>query len=150
MVCCAGEWLSLRSCFRLEEPPAAAPEAEASWHSSERGDLKVAYLAPEEQGEPGGLEITPPAGGRHRLQFRPDGRFQGSAADGGVTGGHWQLWPDGSLELTSERENGTVKERIWFTKANLRLRSSVEHRADGRPGQASFSSEIRRLSRPAG
>jgi hypothetical protein len=43
-----------------------------------------------------------------------------------------------------------VQERIWFTKANLRLRSSVEHHPDGSPGRASFSSEIRRLSRPAG
>jgi hypothetical protein len=42
-----------------------------------------------------------------------------------------------------------VKERIWFTKPNLRLRSSVEQRGDGSPGRASFSSEIRRLSRPS-
>jgi hypothetical protein len=42
-----------------------------------------------------------------------------------------------------------VRERIWFTKPNLRLRSSVENHADGRPGRASFSSEIRRVSRPA-
>jgi hypothetical protein len=42
-----------------------------------------------------------------------------------------------------------VRERIWFTKPNLRLRSTVEHRADGTPGRASFSSEIRRISRPA-
>ncbi len=153
---CAGDWLSLRSCFSLEEAVDAAREAEAdeadeaSWHSSERGELAVTYLAPAESGEPGGLEITPPGGGRHRLLFRPDGGFQGSAPDGAASTGHWQLWPDGSLELTSERAGTSVRERIWFTKANLRLRSSVEHHPDGRPGRASFSSEIRRVSRPAG
>lgn len=150
LLCCAGDWLSLRSRFSLEEAPADVGEEEASWHSSERGELKVAYLAPEGVGEPGGLEITPPAGGSHRLQFRPDGRFRGRAPDGAATEGRWQLWPDGSLELTSDQAGATVKERIWFTKANLRLRSSVEHRPDGSPGRASFSSEIRRVSRPAG
>ncbi|AFY28407.1 phycobiliprotein lyase [Cyanobium gracile] len=150
---CAGDWLSLRSCFSLEEAAEASREAEAdgvSWHSSERGDLSVTYLAPEQSGEPGGLEITPPGSGRHRLLFRPDGGFQGSAPDGATSSGRWQLWPDGSLELTSERAGTSVRERIWFTKANLRLRSSVEHHPDGRPGRASFSSEIRRVSRPAG
>jgi hypothetical protein len=150
---CAGDWLSLRSCFSLREAEEAALEAEAdgvSWHSSERGELTVSYLAPEQGGEPGGLEITPPGGGRHRLLFHPDGDFQGHAPDGAARTGRWQLWPDGSLELTSERAGASVRERIWFTKANLRLRSSVEHHPDGRPGRASFSSEIRRVSRPAG
>ncbi|MDM7953646.1 MAG: phycobiliprotein lyase [Cyanobium sp. CZS 25K] len=153
LACCAGDWLSLRSRFSLEEATADAQEAEAeeaSWHRSERGELKVTYLAPEGTGEPGGLEITPPSGGPHQLQFRPDGGFHGRAPDGTPRSGHWQLWPDGSLELTSERAGTSVRERIWFTKANLRLRSSVEHHPDGRPGRASFSSEIRRVSRPAG
>ena len=42
-----------------------------------------------------------------------------------------------------------LRERIWFNKPNLRLRSTVEQRADGSLGRASFSSEIRRVSRPA-
>jgi hypothetical protein len=62
--------------------------------------------------------------------------------------GTWLLRPDGSLELTLEAETAVVHERIWFTKPNLRLRSSVEHRRDGRPGGASFSSEIRRVAPP--
>ena len=62
-------------------------------------------------------------------------------------GGRWQLWPDGSLELTVRGPSAIVRERIWFTKPNLRLRSSVEQRPDGSPGRASFSSEIRRVSR---
>lgn len=150
---CAGDWLSLRSRFSLEEASAEARQAEeeeeVSWHSSERGELQITYLAPEGDGEPGGLEITPPSGGSHQLLFLPDGGFQGQAPDGAVSTGRWQLWPDGSLELTSERAGTSVQERIWFTKANLRLRSSVEHHPDGRPGRASFNSEIRRVSRPA-
>ncbi|MCP9931312.1 phycobiliprotein lyase [Cyanobium sp. AMD-g] len=151
---CAGDWLALRSRFSLEEASDEARQAEeeeeVSWHSSERGELQVTYMAPEELDGPGGLEISPPSGGRHRLLFQPDGGFQGQAPDGAVSTGRWQLWPDGSLELSSERAGTSVRERIWFTKANLRLRSSVEHLPDGRPGRASFSSEIRRVSRPAG
>jgi hypothetical protein len=150
LICCAGDWLSLRSRFSLEATPADTVEEEASWHSSERGELTVAYLAPEGMGEPGGLEIVPPAGGRQQLRFLADGSFSGIAQDGVETVGRWQLWPDGSLELTSDLGGMTVKERIWFTKVNLRLRSSVEHRSDGRPGRASFSSEIRRVNRPSG
>ena len=56
---------------------------------------------------------------------------------------------DGSLELTLSSGDAEVRERFWFTKPNLRLRSTVESRADGTPGRASFSSEIRRVSRPA-
>jgi hypothetical protein len=149
LVCCAGEWLSLRSRFVLEETAADVDAEEASWHSSERGELTVAYLAPEGAGDAGGLEIVPPAGGRHQLRFLADGSFRGVAPDGQESQGRWQLWPDGSLELASAQGETTVKERIWFTKANLRLRSSVEHRSDGRPGRASFSSEIRRVSRPS-
>jgi hypothetical protein len=62
--------------------------------------------------------------------------------------GTWQFWPDGTLELGCPAEDGKVSERIWFAKPNLRLRSSLAHRADGEPGRASFSTEIRRVSRP--
>ncbi|MEY3769109.1 MAG: hypothetical protein RLZZ11_2179, partial [Cyanobacteriota bacterium] len=59
------------------------------------------------------------------------------------------LWPDGSLELVSQQNGAELRERIWFNKPNLRLRSTIEQPADGRPGRASFSSEIRRVSKPA-
>ena len=55
---------------------------------------------------------------------------------------------DGSLELVITGDGREVRERIWFTKPNLRLRSTVETGVDGSPGRASFSSEIRRVSRP--
>jgi hypothetical protein len=152
---CAGDWLSLRSRFRLQATGEAADDADDDgWHHSERGELRVTYLAAEQQGEPGGLEIRPPAGGAaagqgQRLQFTADGRFHSQGAGGSDSQGHWQLWPDGSLELSSGDGQITVTERIWFTKPNLRLRSCVEQRTDGRPGRASFSSEIRRLTAPS-
>ena len=156
---CAGEWMSLRSRFALEDPCAAgaaeAVVAEAAaaaaaaaegdeWHSSERGELVVTYLEPEMGGAPGGLSVGPKGEMPRRLEFRADGGF--SAGD---QHGSWQLWPDGSLELTITAGERELRERIWFTKPNLRLRSTLESAADGSPSRASFCSEIRRVSRPA-
>jgi hypothetical protein len=152
LTCCAGEWLALRSLLALQEDEPVdsgrgeeiQAEADENWHSSDRGELVVAYLEPEAPEAPGGLLVTPPGGVPGRLTFLEDGRFLGEGQEG-----RWQLWPDGSLELTIRGEETLLRERIWFTKANLRLRSSVEHRNDGVPQRASFSSEIRRVSRPA-
>jgi hypothetical protein len=138
---CAGEWLALRSSLALGSP--AEAEAE-NWHRSERGELLVAWLEPQRSGDAGGLAVTPPGLPTRTLTFQESGGFEAEGVQGS-----WQLWPDGSLELLLSHGGRQIRERIWFTKPNLRLRSSVEHRVDGSPGQASFSSEIRRLSRPA-
>ena len=68
----------------------------------------------------------------------------------------WPFWsprppiaPLAPVELVITAEGREVRERIWFTKPNLRLRSTVVTRTDGLPDRASFSSEIRRVSRPA-
>lgn len=126
----------------VEEAP-----VEEAWHSSERAELQVAFLAPAQADQPGGLRVTPPGGSSRELHFRADGSF-GSAPEA-VAEGHWQLWPDGSVELTVEAPGRVLRERIWFTQPNLRLRSSVEHAQGGRPGRARFSSEIRRVRKPA-
>lgn len=144
---CAGEWMSLRSRFALT----AAGNDE--WHSSERGDLLVEWLEGEAKGDLGGLAVTPKGHGRRQLRFQADGHFQAGSGDAEGAAeaemrGRWQLWPDGSLELVVELDDRERRERIWFTKPNLRLRSTVEQYRDGRPGEASFSSEIRRVSRP--
>jgi len=138
---CAGEWMSLRSRFELDTPDDAGEGDE--WHSSERGELVVAYLEPASEG-PGGLSVGPKGEAMHQLLFAADGRFSA-----GERLGQWQLWPDGSLELVLSGEGREVRERIWFTKPNLRLRSTVENSSDGSPSRASFCSEIRRVSRPA-
>jgi hypothetical protein len=145
--CCAGEWMGLRSRFALD----AGLEGENgdAWHSSERGDLVVTYLEPSSADTPGGLQVGPRDGTAQQLQFTGSGEFTVKTPQGAQQGS-WQFWPDGSLELTLSAAGSEVRERIWFTKPNLRLRSTVESRADGSPGRASFSSEIRRVSRPAG
>jgi hypothetical protein len=141
--CCGGEWMGLRSRFSLDA--GLDGDNGDEWHSSERGELVVTYLDPETEHEPGGLQVQPKDGTAQTLQFSRDGWFRS-----GTQQGQWQLWPDGSLELTLSTDGGEVRERIWFTMPNLRLRSTLENRADGTPGRASFSSEIRRVSRPAG
>jgi hypothetical protein len=147
---CAGEWLALRSSLALAEDGGDGEDGE-SWHRSERGELRITFLAPQGQDDPGGLEISPPQRPTRRLHFLADGRFHdedAAPAEGAGARGGWRLWPDGSLELTWPLGDREVRERIWFTQPNLRLRSSVERSGDGSPGRASFSSEIRRLSRP--
>ncbi len=133
----------------LQQARAEVEEApsEEAWHSSERAELLVAFLAPEQADQPGGLRVTPPQGASRELHFRADGSFAGAADQSPA--GQWQLWPDGSLELILEGPGRVLRERIWFTQPNLRLRSSVEHCAGGVPGRARFSSEIRRVRKPA-
>ncbi len=144
----AGEWLALRSLLDPDGPDRAEETREPadvsqSWHQADRGELKVTFLEPEEADDWGGLEVCPPAGTPVRLSFRRDG-----TVGFGDQGGHWQLEADGSLELEVELAGRVVKERIWFSKPNLRLRCTLEQSLDGRPGRASFSSEIRRVRRP--
>ena len=141
---CAGEWMSLRSRFELELAEASAGGEGDEWHSSERGELVVAYLEPASSEGPGGLSVGPKGETLRQLQFLADGSF--SAGD---QQGRWQLLPDNSLELTVSDGQREVRERIWFTKPNLRLRSTLESAGDGSPSRASFCSEIRRVSRPA-
>jgi len=135
---CEGEWMSLRSRFVLGSEADAGEGDE--WHSSERGELVVLYL----EGSPGGLSVGPKDQVPRQLLFNADGSFSA-----GEQQGHWTLWPDGSLELVSQQNGAELRERIWFNKPNLRLRSTIEQPADGTPGRASFSSEIRRVSKPA-
>jgi hypothetical protein len=162
---CAGDWMSLRSRFLLGSdqggratPAVGSPETGAgeppleaddnSWHASERADLSVGLLAANGNGHGG---LTMQVKGQMAVQqayFHADGRFGSHLdPDAGPTG-TWTLWPDGSLDLVIEQGDRQLRERIWFTKPNLRLRSTVEQLAGGSPGRASFSSEIRRVPRP--
>ena len=163
---CAGDWMSLRSRFLLgsdqdaraqaplsgePHPQAGEPPIEAddnSWHASERAELTMGLLAANGDGHGG---LTMQVKGETAVQqaiFHADGRFGSHLdPDAGPTG-TWTLWPDGSLDLVIELGDRQLRERIWFTKPNLRLRSTVEQLAGGSPGRASFSSEIRRVPRP--
>jgi len=141
---CAGEWMSLRSRFELELAEASEGGEGDEWHSSERGELVVAYLEPAASEGPGGLSVGPKGEPQRQLRFLADGGFTA-----GEQQGRWQLLPDHSLELSLSDGQREVRERIWFTKPNLRLRSTLESSGDGSPSRASFCSEIRRVSRPA-
>jgi hypothetical protein len=184
---CAGEWLTVRSRFQLEEsgdaegglapagraelvepveggepgpfgpddPSLAARADQEHWHDSARGALLVTYLEPTAVHQPGGMAVTPPApeggpGQPLHLWFQAEGVVERlDAAGNRLDEGTWRFWNDGSLELSQSGDGRVVRERIWFTKPNLRLRSSVERLLDGTPARACFSSEIRRVSRPA-
>ena len=139
---CEGEWMSLRSRFQLGSEAEAGEGDE--WHSSERGELVVRYVEPSASSQPGGISVGPKDQTPRQLLFAADGSFQSADQQGS-----WTLWPDGSLELVVQLGGGELRERIWFNKPNLRLRSTIEQPADGTPGRASFSSEIRRVSKPA-
>jgi len=141
---CAGEWIALRSQFAPLNPS----QDDDAWHDSERGEIKVDYLAPASSEAPGGLRVSAPGGTVTTLTFLADGQVLLASSSQETTAGTWQFWPDGTMELGSPWGDGKVSERIWFAKPNLRLRSSLAHRADGKPGRASFSTEIRRVSRP--
>jgi len=135
---CDGEWMSLRSCFEL------AAGGDDEWHSSERGELTVRCVS--EQGALGQLEVQAPGGTSSTLTFAADGQL---ILDGDSPG-NWRFWPDGSMELNLSRADGVqVQERIWFTRANLRLRSTTAVDAQGTPVQGSFCTDIRRVSKPA-
>ncbi|MDA9699649.1 phycobiliprotein lyase [Synechococcus sp. AH-736-M02] len=135
---CDGEWMSLRSCFEL------AAGGDDEWHSSERGELTVRCVS--EQGALGQLQVQAPGGTSSTLTFAADGQL---ILDGDSLG-NWRFWPDGSMELNLSRADGVqVQERIWFTRANLRLRSTTAVDAHGTPVQGSFCTDIRRVSKPA-
>ena len=139
--------MGLRSQFNTSAAPEEAnTDADDAWHSSDRGELTVVVLEADCPGSLGQLAVTSPLGDTSRLGFQSDGTLLDGVASAPL--GRWQLWPDGSLELVTLAAGQERRERIWFTKPNLRLRSSVEHGADGAASQASFCSEIRRVSRP--
>ena len=136
---CAGEWMSLRSSFELSSG------GDDAWHSSERGELLVVFTESLDEGL-GQLQVSAPSGVATALAFATDGglMIDGSAA------GQWRFWPDGSMELNLSRADGSVvQERIWFTRANLRLRSTTAVDSEGVPLQGSFCTDIRRVSKPA-
>ena len=76
------------------------------------------------------------------------GYFRGS--DGRT--GRWRFSVEGVLELGWATALHQVSERIWFSKANLRLRSRTVHGPGGADGSVvescAFYSDIRRMPRP--
>ncbi len=130
--------MSLRSTFALD--------ASDDWHNSERGEVAMTHARLE-----GGQQrwtVADTAGKALAvLILNADGSVQRN--DGPDASGQWQLRDDGCLDLEFPAADGAVvQERIWFTKPNLRLRSTTLMDGDGTPRQASFCSEIRRVTAP--
>ena len=138
---CAGEWMSLRSRFALSE-------GDDDWHQSERGEVTVHFEASDNTSRLGVLVVQPLDSPASRLDFAADGGLTLQSRDGEQRG-EWHFWPDGSLELTMKSLVGTVvQERIWFTRENLRLRSTTAIDAEGSPQEGSFCTDIRRVPKP--
>ena len=139
---CDGRWMSLRSTFALD--------GSDDWHNSTRGDVTMHHQSSAEGSEQ--LVVSDGQGKPlSTLRFTADGGFhrQGEGSQAG-SNGHWELREGGCLELSMPGVDGAVVlERIWFTKANLRLRSTTLVDRDGTPQQANFCSEIRRVSAPS-
>ena len=134
--------MSLRSTFALD--------GSDDWHNSTRGEVTMqhqSFAAGSEQlvvGDGKGKTLS-------SLSFAADGGLQrqGEGSQAGADG-RWELREGGCLELSIPSGDGAVVlERIWFTKANLRLRSTTLVDRDGTPRQASFCSEIRRVTAPS-
>ena len=136
---CTGRWMSLRSRF---EPGGAGTE----WHRSQHGYINVTRIAESAELEKlGGLVLEPPEGLEQQLHFFIDGSLNLRGAC--QASGAWNFRPDSNLELSIWRDDGgSLTEWIWFTKPNLRLRSTMATTAAGVLEQASFASEIRRIS----
>ncbi|MCP4972834.1 MAG: phycobiliprotein lyase [Prochlorococcus sp.] len=139
---CAGEWMSLRSLFELSD-------GDDDWHTSERGEINVTLLSAGGD-DLGGLDVQSQQGPSSQLKFFNDGVLRVTTADAEPRQGQWQFWSDGSVELNLPGPNqGQIQERISFTQANLRLRSTMSIDSTGMPQEGSFYSEIRRVARPA-
>ena len=138
---CAGRWLSLRTLLTISR-------SEEGWDQSESAQLAFSWQPAAAGPELGVLRLQ--ATGQPDFQLHVmgaagdrEGRFQGS--DG--RRGRWRF--DGDLVFHLDWRSGEqqFEERIWFGKANLRLRSrTISCKNEPAAVQAcAFYSEIRRL-----
>ena len=138
---CAGRWLSLRTLVTLSHE-------EEGWDRSESAQLEFSWQPAGEGPELGvlrlhgtrlpGFQLHVTGAARDR-----EGRFEGSDGRRGT----WRFDPEHVLQLTWSDGQRQFDERIWFSKANLRLRSrTVSSSNNPSAVQAcAFYSEIRRL-----
>ncbi|SAY40051.1 hypothetical protein FLM9_750 [Candidatus Synechococcus spongiarum] len=139
---CAGRWLSLRTLVTISH-------AEEGWDQSESSQLEFSWQPGQGGPELGVLRLhgtRQPDFQLHMMDAVQDreGRFAGSDGRRGL----WRFNDvDHVLQLTWCSGDQHFYERIWFSKANLRLRSrTISCRNDPSAVQAcAFYSEIRRL-----
>lgn len=140
---CAGRWLSLRTLVTVSHE-------EEGWEQSESAQLEFDWQPAVDNSELGVLSLHGTLQPDFQLRVAGavqdrEGCFEGS--DG--RRGRWRFDADHVLQLTWHSGDQQFSERIWFSKANLRLRSrTVSCRNDPSAVQAcAFYSEIRRLQR---
>ena len=163
---CAGDWLSLRTLISVSD-------REEGWHASERKTFRLTWTAPGNSNNPAAAAAAPePTGDQQplgtltltaadlppfRLSFQRPGEDLSPGCEGSFRGsdgrmGRWRFNMEGVLELGWATALHQVSERIWFTKANLRLRSRTVHGPGGADGSmvesCAFYSDIRRMPRP--
>ena len=140
---CAGCWLSLRTLVTVSHE-------EEGWDQSESAQLEFSWHPAEPAPDLGVLRlhgIRQPDVQLHMMGVARDREGDFESSDG--RRGRWRFGPDHVLLLTWCSGDQQFAERIWFSKANLRLRSrTVSCRNDPSAVQAcAFYSEIRRLQR---
>lgn len=140
---CAGRWLSLRTLVTVSQE-------EEGWDRSESTQLEFSWHPAEPGPELGVLRLHGtrlPDFQLHVMGAARDREGDFESSDGRC--GRWRFDGDHVLQLTWCSGDQQFAERIWFSKANLRLRSrTVSCRDNPAAVQAcAFYSEIRRLQR---
>ncbi|MBW4465687.1 MAG: phycobiliprotein lyase [Pegethrix bostrychoides GSE-TBD4-15B] len=161
----AGKWVSQRSSHRLAQNQSEGAKADLMIETLGTADPDLQQLC-QQQGISAptvGLKITwsngivehnpKPQSGSSLVVAIPDpaqpqqGQIISRLNRDQPVLGRYELGQDQVLILTSEAEQVTVEERIWFASENFRLRTNVIKR-QGSTTLATFCSEIRMGGKP--
>lgn len=138
---CAGRWLSLRTLVTVSRE-------EEGWDRSESAQLAFSWQPAEPGPDLGVLRLHGPRQPDFQLHMMGAAQDrEGDFADSDGRRGRWRFDRDHVLRLAWCSGDRQFEERVWFSKANLRLRSrTVSCKSDPSAVQAcAFYSEIRRL-----
>lgn len=166
----AGKWVSQRSSHRLAQNQSEGAKADLMIETLGAADPDLQQLQQQFQQlqQPGsvlavGLKITwsngiverdpKPQSGSSLVVAIPDlaqpqqGQIISRLNRDQPVLGRYEIGQDQVLILTSEAEQVTVEERIWFASENFRLRTNVI-KQQGNTTLATFCSEIRMGGKP--
>ncbi|MBH8575958.1 phycobiliprotein lyase [Nostocaceae cyanobacterium CENA369] len=122
----------IKLCQRYEiSPSSAACSAKVTWNEIMEGNQKKDSGSSVLVSIP---DVDNPNEGKFLQEI-------GSTKETSIIG-RYKIGSDGALTLTTEYENVSAEERLWFASPNLRMRVRVLKRSDGF-STASFTSEIR-------
>ena len=161
----AGKWVSQRTSHRLAQNQSESAKADLVIECLSAADPALVQLCQQlDPSQSVGLKIIwsngivernpKPQSGASLLIAIPDasqpaqGQIISRANSAQPVLGRYTLGADQVLTLTSETENLSTEERIWFASENFRLRTNVI-KQNGSTHLASFCSEIRMGGKPA-